>query len=401
MRVVLAAYGSRGDVEPSAAIGVELQHRGHDVVMAVPPNMVGFVASVGLAASGYGPDSREQLNSASDLARDLATKSRNPFSMLPDLVEHVSQVQLAKSAALTTLTDRADLLVAGFNEQRLAANVAECQGIPLAAVHPFPARIWASGGAAPLITKAAEDVQRSVLGLPEAAEPTPPSLEIQAYDELCLPKPATQWVQPDARRPFVGALTLQLPTAADDAVQSWMATGKPPIYFGFGSTPLTSPADTFAMIGAACAQLGERALICSAANYATQLPQDDHVMVVEAVNHATIFPDCAAVVHHGGAGTTAAGMRAGIPTLILWFWLDQPLWASAVEQLEIGAAQPFSTATQDSLVAALSAVRTPHCAARARTVATALTDPAASVALAADLLEGLVTPLSPPAAQLP
>ncbi|MCV7199099.1 glycosyltransferase [Mycobacterium angelicum] len=388
MRVVLAAYGSRGDVEPCAAVGLELARRGHSVCMAVPPNLVGFVESAGLIAVAYGPDSREEQNPASDLARKFATQVQNPVSMLSEVIEHVSLVNLDKSATLTSLTDGADLLVASFNEQGLAANVAEYQGIPLAAVHPFPARIWASGGAAPLITTAVEGAQRAALGLPEA-EPAPPALEIQAYDELCLPKPADQWVQPDARRPFVGALTLQLPTDTDETVLSWIAAGKPPIFFGFGSTPLARAADTVAMIEAACAQLGERALICGNGIEPTQ---SDHLMAVGAVNHAAIFPACRAVVHHGGAGTTAAGMRAGIPTLILWFWLDQPLWAAAVTELEVGAARAFSATTRDSLVSDLGAILGPGSAVRARAVAAEMTDPAVSVAAAADLLDGLARP---------
>ena len=66
MKVVLAAHGTRGDVEPCAAVGLELQRRGHEVRMAVPPNLVGFVESAGLAAVGYGPDSQEQVNAVAD-----------------------------------------------------------------------------------------------------------------------------------------------------------------------------------------------------------------------------------------------------------------------------------------------------------------------------------------------
>ena len=88
------------------------------------------------------------------------------------------------------------------------------------------------------------------------------SLEIQAYDEACFPGLA----EPNGRSgmangPFVGALTMELTTDADDEVASWIAAGTPPIFFGFGSIPVASPADTVAMIGAACAQLGERALV--------------------------------------------------------------------------------------------------------------------------------------------
>ena len=120
------------------------------------------------------------------------------------------------------------------------------------------------------MTKEAEDAQRRELGLPKATGPSSRrivergSLEIQAYDELCFPGLAAEWAS--GRRPFVGALTMELPTDADDEVASWIAAGTPPIYFGFGSMPVESPADTVAMISAACTQLGERALICSGAN---------------------------------------------------------------------------------------------------------------------------------------
>jgi vancomycin aglycone glucosyltransferase len=389
MKVVLAGYGSRGDVEPCVAVGRELLRRGHDVSMAVPPDMLGFVESAGLAAVAYGPDSREQMNTATDIVRDLSTNIQNPISVLSEVIEHVSQVKAEKSATLTSLATGADLLVAGFNEQGVAANVADYYGIPLAALHFFPTRIWSSGGLVSPITKETDDAQRRALGLLDATGPST-ALEIQAYDELCLPGPAAEWVESDGLRrfrPFVGALTLELPTDADDEVLSWIAAGTPPIYFGFGSTPIASPAETVAVISAACTQLGERALICSGPNDFTDVPQFDHVKVVGPVNHAAIFPACRAVVHHGGAGATAAGLRAGIPTLILWFWLDQPVWAAGITRLEVGSGRPFSASTQESLVADLRSILTPQYATRARAVAAQMTQPAKSVASAADLLE--------------
>ena len=388
MKVVLASYGSRGDVEPCAAVGRELLRRGHDVCMAVPPNMLGFVESAGLAAVAYGPDSREQLNPAADFVRNFATTMRNPISMLSEVVERVGRVKAAKTTTLTSLAEGADLLVAGFNERGLAANIADYYGIPLAVLHFFPERIWSSEGLYSSVAKDTDDAQRRALGLPEAPGPSArPMLEIQAYDELCLPGPAAEWVEPDGRQPFVGALTLELPTDADDEALSWIAAGRPPIYFGFGGTPVASPDDTIAMISAACTQLGERALICSGPNDFTHIPDSDHIKVVDAVNHAAIFPACRAVVQHGGAGTTAAALRAGIPTLILWLWLDQPIWGAGVTRLKVGAARQFSATTQQSLVADLRCILTPQCATRAREVAAQMTKPAISVAGAADLLE--------------
>ena len=76
MRFVLAVHVTRGDVEPCAAVGMELQRRGHEVQMAVAPNMVDFVGSAGLAAVRYGPDSQEQLSAASERSRGLRTRRR-------------------------------------------------------------------------------------------------------------------------------------------------------------------------------------------------------------------------------------------------------------------------------------------------------------------------------------
>ena len=117
MKVVVAGYGGRGDVEPCVAAGRELLRRGHDVQMAVPPNMLGLIESAGLAGVALGPDSREEMNPGSDLVRSIMPKIKNPLSVVPDVVEHVTQVKLGKSATLRALADGADLMLAGFNEQ--------------------------------------------------------------------------------------------------------------------------------------------------------------------------------------------------------------------------------------------------------------------------------------------
>jgi UDP:flavonoid glycosyltransferase YjiC (YdhE family) len=111
------------------------------------------------------------------------------------------------------------------------------------------------------------------------------------------------------------------------------------------------------------------------------------VKVVKSVNHGTVFPLCRAVVHHGGSGTTAAGLRAGVPALILWVTSDQPIWAAQVRRLKVGHGHRFSRICQKSLVADLRRILAPEYATRARAIAREMTTPAASVAAAADLLE--------------
>jgi len=403
MKFALAVFGTRGDVEPCAAVGLELQRRGHEVRIAAPPNLVGFVESAGLSAVAYGPDSRKQLDEAP--VRNLWNIYRNnPIRSVREGREFITRGWAEMSRTLTSLANGADLILTGAAHQKLAANVAEYYDIALAALYPTPLRGRVIPiPPSPLIlsvtsvswrvyerqTKEAGDAQRRELGLPNARHSSRrtlerEALEIQTYDELCFPGLAAKW---SGRRPFVGALTMELPTYADNEVASWIAAGTPPIYFGFGSQPVQSPANTVAMIAAVCTQLGERALICTGANDFTDIPRFDHVKVVGAVNHGAIFPVCRAAVHHGGAGTTAAGLRAGIPTLILWITLDQPLWGASVKWLKVGSVRRFSTTTQESLVADLRCILAPPYVTRAHEIASRMTKPAASVTATADILE--------------
>jgi UDP:flavonoid glycosyltransferase YjiC (YdhE family) len=347
--------------------------------------MLGFVASAGLAAVAFGSDPPKPGDG--DLA--LNANLQNPINTVTEVLHNIARACTEWGTTLLELAQGADLLLTGKGEQGLAANVAEYYRIPVAALHFFPVAQPRLEGLTGRVTMNAEDAQRRTLGLPEATEPAHEPLEIQAYDELCFPEQAAEWAEQGRRRPFVGTLTLGLPTDGDAEVLSWIAAGTPPIYFGFGSNVrLPSPAETVAVISAACAQLGERALICSGASDFVDVPHFDNVKVVDSVNHAAIFPACRAVVHQGGAGTTAAGMRAGKPTLVLWFWLeDQPIWASAVERLKVGSGRAFSASTLDSLVADLRSILTPECLARAREVAAQMTTAAQSASSAADLLE--------------
>ncbi|KAA8960193.1 glycosyltransferase [Mycobacterium sp.] len=416
MKCVLAGWGSRGDVEPCVAVGRELLRRGHEVRMAVPPDLVGFTEAAGPPAVGFGPAAQTVL----DAHRDFWTclfgnpwKIRELARARREVAETIVAGWQQMSTTLASLADGADVLFTGVNFEDAAANVAEYYDIPLATMHYFPLRPnaqvlpflpaalsrwavtafwWLSWRG----TKQVEDAQRRELGLPKATGPAPRritgrgALEIQAYDEACFPGLAEEWAQFDGQRPFVGTLTLELPTEADDEVASWIAAGTPPIFFGFGSIPVESPADTLAMIDAACAQLGERALVGAAGTDFGDVAQGDHVKVVGAVNYPAIFPSCRALVHHGGSSTTPIGLRAGVPQLILFWDLVHAVYGGAVTRLKVGTARRFSTATEKSLVADLRKILAPAYVARARALATRMTEPAKSVAAAADLVENLV-----------
>jgi UDP:flavonoid glycosyltransferase YjiC (YdhE family) len=413
MKFVLASYGSRGDVEPCAAVGRELLRRGHDVRVAVSPDMVGFAESAGLSVVAYGPD----LQSFVDAQRELLTcLFHSPWRIQKlsrlgrEVRELATQWRREVITTLRSLAEGADLLFTGLNFDDAAVNVAEYYDIPLATLHFLPLR--ANGQLLPFlpsslgrsamtlnewvqwrIAKKLDDAQRRQLGLPKTTARPPQritqrrSLEIQAYDEVCFPGLAAEWAKWNGQRPFVGALTMQLPTDADDEVASWIAAGTPPIYFGFGSTPVESTNNRLAMISGACAQLGQRVLVSAAGAGLSHLPRFEHVKVVGTVNFAAVFPACRAVVHHGGAGTTAAALRAGVPQLILSMDLDQSLWGARVKRLKVGTTQGFSSTTEESLVAGLRTILAPQYLARARQIASQMIKPAESVAATADLLE--------------
>ncbi len=411
MRAVLAVHGTRGDVEPCAAVGVELQRRGHEVRMAVPPNLVDFVESAGLAAVPYGHDSHAQLEE--DIFRTFwrIQNLKNPLGVLRPGAEFLTRGWAEMGATLASLAEGADLLVSGQTYQGVVANVAECYDIPMAALHYFPHRV--NGHLLPYVppplirtamrclygvywwmSMDVENKQRRALGLPKTRVSSARrivdsgAVEIQGYDDVYFPGLKAEWGD---QRPFVGALTLELPTATDDEVASWIAAGTPPIYFGWGSMRVDSPAETVAMISDVCAELGERALICGAGvTDFDDVPQRENVKVVREANHAAVFPACRAVVQHGGPGTLAAAMKAGVPSLVLWVSAEQPVWAAQVHALKIGKARRFVVTTRKTLLKDLRAILSPECVARARQLADRMTPSKVSATMAVDLLEDAV-----------
>lgn len=416
-KFVLACYGSRGDVEPCVVVGRELARRGHDVQLAVPPDLVEFAESAGLLTVPYGVDTRAWL----DTYRNLWTSSFRAFWRVPDLIRSGRELRAMSdrccaemSATLTSLADGADLLLSGLGFEEIPANVAEHYNIPLVTLHFAPIR--ANGQLIPFLppawgrsmrtayewlawrmNKRVEDTQRRELGLAKATAPASRritergSLEIQTYDEVSFPGLAAEWARWSGQRPFVGALTLELPTAADDEVLAWIAGGTPPVCFGFGSLPVASPLDTVVMIAAACTVLGERALLCAGGSDFSGAPRFNHVKIVDAVNYAAVFPRCRAVVHHGGAGTTAAGLRAGVPTVILSTDLDQTLRGAQIKRLKVGTARRLSATTRKSLVADLSRILAPDCVSRSRDIASHMATAAESATKTAELVEGFAS----------
>jgi vancomycin aglycone glucosyltransferase len=165
------------------------------------------------------------------------------------------------------------------------------------------------------------------------------------------------WILPDAR---------PLPPE----LETFLASGDPPIYFGFGST--RAPQDTGQLLPQVARALGRRAIVSRGWFDISLVENDERCLSIGEVNVHALFPRVAAVVHHGGAGTTTAAALAGTPQVVIPNLYDQHYWAQRVDTLGIGAAHPPSAPTLDSIRSALERTLRPETTARARSIAAAV-----------------------------
>ncbi|QIS06527.1 glycosyltransferase [Nocardia brasiliensis] len=421
MRIAIPLTGTRGDVQPVVALGLELRRRGHDVLLGAPPNLVGFVTDAGLAAVPCGPDV-QQLYSSDEGQRALA--AGNTLRLMQLVGKQMSGYAEQMNQEVIDVCAGADLIVASTVTEDRASSVAEAMDVPLVSLHYFPCRSTSGypfPGALPPhwnppapVNRAtwalAENLRRVVfmrylnelrtsLGLPKSRASTAAVLaraqvpEIQIYDPALVPGLAQEW---GARRPFTGFLTLDQATraavgdlAGDHAsILSWIEQGAPPVFFGFGSMPIRDTAAVLAMATEVAARLGVRALVSAGWSdldvaAAQAGPQ---VKVVGPFAHDVVFPHCAAAVHHGGIGTLFESLRAGLPTLVCSVSFEQPMWGGQVERLGVGAHLRFTRLTTDRLEQGVAALLTPQRRARAAAFARTLRTEGAA-AYAADLVE--------------
>lgn len=410
-RFLLAFNGTRGDIQPAVVIGAELGRRGHDVVVGAPPNLCGFVAAAGLSAEPFGYDTQAHMNS--DVVR-TRMRTGGPRQRWQAFTEIRDLGWSQAISDMSVLGAGADAILTGFVTEQIAAPFAESVGAacisvhhapirPNSAVSPVPAAVsglppalnraswWLTDTAMWLLTRDRQNALRRELGVDGTVARSPRDrLEIQAYDPLLCPELVAEWSDD---RPFVGFLGLSgeqrrriAADTADAELLDWVRTGTEPVYFGFGSMPVPDPAAVVGAIVTACDRLGVRALIST--GWADLAPSDaENVRVVGALDHEQILPLCRVAVHHGGAGTTAAAMRAGIPSLVCWVGSDQPFWGARCVRHGVGASTRLKGLTAETLVAELTTVLAPDCARRAEEIAGELITPEQAVLRCADLIE--------------
>ncbi|MFI7228339.1 glycosyltransferase [Nonomuraea angiospora] len=394
MRVVLSTYGSRGDVEPMAALAVRLRELGAEVRVCAPPDeeFAQRLAGVGVELVPVGPS-----------ARALTTAAPAPSS----LPQRAAELIAGQFEAVTAAAEGCDVLVAtGMMPAAAGArSVAEKLGIRSVSVtfqqltlpsphrrplaypgRPFPPEVtdnrvlWdLDAQSIDALFGAALNTNRASIGLPPVDNvrdyvigdqpwlATDPALDPwQDGPELDVVQTGA-WILPDTR-----------PLPAE--LVAFLEAGEPPVYVGFGSMPMHASQDAArAAIEAVRAQ-GRRTIIKSGWADLALIDDRDDCFVVGEVNQQALFGRVAAVVHHGGAGTTTTAARAGAPQVVVPQAADQPYWAGRVADLGIGAAHDGPAPTAGSLSAALKTALAPETRVRAAAVAGTIRTDGAEVA---------------------
>lgn len=397
MRVVLSTYGTRGDVEPMIGLAIRLQEYGVQVRVCAPPDFVLRMHEIGVPATALGASWCALWDGIPLSAWTTSDGGRI-------LVERAAELTVAQREVLLKVAPGCDLLVvAGVPEAVAnARSVGEKLGIGVITVAfqqhglPSPHRApWAYPGRPypPEITDIptlwslhdqsintlfgpAVNTSRAALGLPAVKDVASYLLGDQVW--LASDPVLDPWNQSDQLQVVqTGAWLVSDKRPLADDLSTFLAAGPPPIYVGFGSMPVET--DLVRTSITAIRSHGYRIVVMRGWADSDVIDNHKDCFVIREVNQRALFPRVAAVVHHGGAGTTATAARAGVPQAIVPQVIDQFYWANRVSELGIGVAHDDPSPTFESLSALLNSALTSRVRTRATAVATSITD-GASVA---------------------
>ena len=340
LRVVLASVGSRGDVQPMLALAQALVARGHVPVIAAPPNFDSWVRSLGFDYAPLGVDMQGFLAEN----RDIMTG--NPVKMLKATNRYFNEQLPLQAQQLKPVCDNADALLYG-GLALVAPTVADHLRLPALGVlytscllpssqHPPISIPWHGlpGWMNDLLWRANRLLSDSILlntinairagfGLPAVEHLRRYLFEdhplVIAADAVLFP-PDPLW---QGRYPYANFLFFDDPARLDPGLDAWLAEGEAPVFIGFGSMSGKGTDRVERMLVEAVCATGRRGIVGAGwAGLGTgALPPGWRV--VRDAPHALLFPRTAVVVHHGGSGTTAAALRAGVPQVLLPLILDQ------------------------------------------------------------------------------
>ncbi len=363
MRIAIIALGSQGDVQPYVALGKGLQAAGHTVRVLSHENFAGFVRSHGLEFWPLLGNVQEIVQSPE--MRKLLEKG-NFIAITAYTSKETQRAALNWAKEGLVACQGMDLLIAGMGGLYTALGLAEklrlpflqAYVVPFTPTNAFPGVLFPSlsrFGVA--LNRLSHHVTRQILW-----QGSRTADQMARQQVLDLPA-ASFWgpynTAPMRRYPILyGFSPTVISKPADwgsnihvtgywflDAAPDWtppadlltfLDSGPKPVYIGFGSMVNRNPEEIADLVLQALAKSGQRAIMMAGWGGLRKDHVPDTVYVIDSIPHAWLFPRVAAVIHHGGAGTTAAGLRAGVPSVVIPFFGDQAFWGKRIAALGVG-----------------------------------------------------------------
>lgn len=378
MRVAIHTLGTRGDVQPYVALALGLKAEGHEVLVAAPSQYEAFVGTRGIDFAHLPGEFLELLES--DEAKAAIAGSGGfgaGFKMLKRF-KPIGRKQLSAEWAAARRW-APDLII--YHPKALGApHIAERLRCPAVLASPLPGFTPTRDFASPLLpyetlgplnrlthslmANSGDALfkgmirQWRVKELDLAARPTrrlSPEATLYAYSSHVVPRPA-DW-PPNVAVTGYWFLDDERSWTPDDSLRDFLRSGKPPLYVGFGSMPGIDPSAMTRATIAALDAAGERGVLAAGGGALERTAAGFNIAFIDGAPHDRLFPLMSACVHHGGAGTTAAALRAGKPSIVIPFFGDQPFWARRIERLRAGVALgPRKDLTGERLAAAIRQV---------------------------------------------
>ncbi|MET9433841.1 glycosyltransferase [Streptomyces sp. NPDC006551] len=410
MRVLLSTYGARGSVEPMVGLAVRLRELGAEVRVCAPPDeeFAELLAGAGVPLVPVGRPVRPLVTSvvpgsAVGLAQRAADLIAAQFDTVAAAAEGcdalVATGPLPVTAGARSVAEKLGIRFVHVSHQPVILPSPH-QRPPARRGRPLPPEVTDNRVLWDLDAQYANDMFGAAVNTHRAAIGLPPVDNVRDYAFTDRPWLATDptlspWRPTDLDVVQTGAWFRPDERPLPPELMAFLDAGTPPVYVGFGSTPLSASKDVARAAVEAIRAQGRRAIVSRGwAGLDLIDDQDDCVAIGEA-NHQALFARVAAVVHHGSAGTTTTAARAGAPQVVLPQGADQPYWAGRVTDLGIGVAHDGPTPTTESLSIALKTALTSEIRVRARAVAgTIRTD---GTTVAATSLLGTADRARPPA----
>ncbi len=370
-RITMMALGSRGDVQPYIALGRSLADAGYAVRVATFRAFEPLVRELGLDYHLVEGDAEALVQSA--MANGMNT--RNPLKLMQALRESYGTLSGAFERAFLAETLRdSDLILNQLPGGAYGRDLAEklriphiaVTVIPLTPTRAFPTPLLAARSFGGVLNRASYGLAESLfwmisgaslqryrraLGLPGAPRRASSDPTICGFSDRVLPRPP-DW---GANVHMTGWWILPESAWTPPAVLAdFLAAGDPPVFIGFGSMTAPDAAGLTRTLIAALQRAGRRGVISAGwARLGGDLP--DTILSVEYVPYTWLFPRMAAVIHHGGSGTTGLALRSGVPSMVVSFAADQPFWGERTRALGVGVAPiPVKALTVANLAAAIT-----------------------------------------------